>query len=303
MASNVLPTDDGHLLELHNWLPGAGGSPRAVVQLLHGLGEHAGRYQRFAKACNAESFAVIAHNHRGHGPAADCRGHFADANGWNRVIADVAAVNTAIRLQYPDLPVVLFGHSMGSYIAQSYAMRHPADIDLLVLSGSTFGSRPALRVGHLLAGLLALFGKRRRSALLDYLGIGAFNRKFRPNRTDNDWLSRDEAEVDRFCADPACGGPYTNRLWFDLTGGLLEITSRTAVSKIPRDLPVLILGGEKDPVGGKQGLARLADVYRATGHADLTVKVYPGGRHEMLNETNRDEVAADILYWMRSRLS
>ena len=137
-----------------------------------------------------------------HGTGADRRGHYADSDGWNRVIADVAGVNTAIRIRYPDTPVVLFGHSMGSYIAQSYAMRHPDDLSLLILSASTYASRLELRSGHLLAALLSVFGRRKTSSILNYVGFSSFNRPFKPARTEYDWLSRDPAEVDEFRRDP-----------------------------------------------------------------------------------------------------
>jgi alpha-beta hydrolase superfamily lysophospholipase len=150
--------------------------------------------------------------------------------------------------------------------------------------------------------MLALFGKQTKSAFLNNTGFNAFNKPFEPARTDLDWLSRDEAEVDRYLADPLCGGLFTNQLWRDLTGGLLEITSANAVASIPPEIPILIMGGQDDPVGGEKGLTKLSDVYRQTGHADITLQIYAGGRHEMLNEMNRDAVTADIISWIESRL-
>jgi alpha-beta hydrolase superfamily lysophospholipase len=296
VESSVLPAEDGREIRVLKWRPDRG--PSIVVQLLHGLGEHAGRYERFGDACAASGIAVFAHDHRGHGPGAELRGHFADRNGWNRVIADVASVNAAIRIEYPDSPVVMFGHSMGSYIAQSYLMRHPGDADALVLSASTFASAVDVRGGNLVASILAAFAAKSRSRLLNYLGFNAFNRPFRPARTEMDWLSRDEVEVDRFIADPLCGGPYSNALWRDLTGGLIEISSTAALGRIPADLPILITGGSEDPVGGDKGMRRLHKAYADTGHEKLTLKVYDGGRHEMLNEINREEFTADVIGWI-----
>ena len=296
MASSVLPAEDGREIRVLTWRPER--APSAVVQLLHGLGEHVGRYERFGNACAAAGIAVFAHDHRGHGPGAELRGHFADKHGWNRVIADVASVNAAIRIEYPDSPVVLFGHSMGSYIAQSYLMRHSGDADALVLSASTLASAFEVRSGNLLASLLAALVPRSRSRLLNYLGFNAFNRPFKPARTEMDWLSRDAAEVDKFIADPLCGGPYSNALWRDLTGGLIEISSQAARKRIPADMPILITGGSDDPVGGDKGMRRLHKAYADSGHSALLLKIYAGGRHEMLNETNRDTFTADVLDWI-----
>ncbi len=130
------------------------------------------------------------------------------------------------------------------------------------------------------------------------MSFGQFNKRFAPNRTEFDWLSRDEQEVDEYVADPLCGAPSGSRLWYDLFGGLLEISRESALRKVPTVLPILITGGELDPVGGAKALTRLAAEYEATGHENVTLKLYPGGRHEMVNETNRDEVTADILAWI-----
>jgi len=306
VRSNDLQTDllaeDGHVISVSNWLPESGEAPRAVIQICHGLGEHATRYERFAKVCNNSGFAVVAHDHRGHGAAANPAGHYEDHAGWDKIVADAILVNQQATKQFPGVPIVLLGHSMGSYIAQSFVMRHPAATSMLILSASTFANRFELRAANTLSSILALFGGQTKSAFLNNTGFSAFNKAFEPARTELDWLSRDEAEVDRYLADPLCGGLFTNQLWRDLTGGLLEITSANAVAAIPPEMPILIMGGQDDPVGGETGMTTLADVYRQTGHADITLQIYAGGRHEMLNETNRDEVTADIISWIESRL-
>jgi alpha-beta hydrolase superfamily lysophospholipase len=302
LQNRELESTDDHIIKVYDWHPSGDSSPLAVIQVLHGLGEHAARYERFAKACNDNNLIVVAHNHRGHG-AIEGFGHYADADGWGKVIADVLQVRQDIAARYAKLPVVLLGHSMGSYIAQSFVMRHGGNNVALVLSASTLASRIELRMGNVAAAIAAtLFGKRRISKQLNQMGLGKLNNNFRPNRTGFDWLSRDEDEVDRYVCDPLCGGQYSNQLWYDLTGGMLEITSRRAIESVRADLPILILGGERDPVGGQKGLTRLADAYRQTGHNDLTLTIYPQGRHEMLNETNRDEVTNDIINWVRAGL-
>ncbi len=271
-----------------------------VIQVLHGLGEHSDRYARFAARANDRGYAVITHDHRGHGARSGTLGHFADDDGWDLVISDALLVNEFAQKRFPDAALTLLGHSMGSYIAEDLAMRQPQSIAALVLSASTWPSRAQLKVLRLVAGIEAWrLGGRGYSALLNKLGFGNFNKPFAPHRTGSDWLSRDEAEVDRYVADPLCGGPYTCRLWRDLLGGLLGISTLAAITKIPAELPILIMGGERDPVGGARGMARLAERYRDTGHEHVTLTVYAGGRHEMLNETNRDEVMGDLLDWIR----
>jgi len=297
-----LRAEDDHVISVYNWLPESGETPRAAIQIFHGLGEHAARYERFAKVCNNSGFAVVAHNHRGHGAAASPAGHYADHAGWDNVIADALLVNQQVAGQFPGVPIVLLGHSMGSYIAQSFVMRHPAAVSILILSASTFANRIELRAANTLSTILSLFGKQTKSAFLNNAGFSAFNKAFEPARTPLDWLSRDESEVDHYLADALCGGLFTNQMWRDLTGGLLEITSTNAVASIPCEMPILIMGGQDDPVGGEKGLTRLAEIYRRTAHAEMTLQVYAGGRHEMLNETNRDEVTADIISWIESRL-
>lgn len=300
-ALETLTASDGHRVLVTQWQSSGGAAPAAVVQILHGLGEHLGRYERFAEACCDAGLAVIGHNHRGHGPhtAADDLGHFADRDGWNKVVDDALEVQRFAGRTWADKPVVLLGHSMGSYIAQSVAARKSDRLAALILSASTLSPRLQLRSARLLARLtIWRHGGRHRSAFLNQLGLGGFNKRFAPNRTDFDWLSRDDAEVDKYVADPLCGFMLSNRFWHDLLGGLLEISSPATLRRIPPDLPILITGGELDPVGGKKGMTQLTHAYERTGHHQLTLKMYAGGRHEMLNETNREEFTRELLGWV-----
>lgn len=295
---HILATANDHKIHLDLYLPD--GEPALILQVLHGLGEHAARYRRLADSAAAKGLALVVHNHRGHGQQADRRGHFADENGWQKLVEDVLAVNEFATGRFPDLPVVLLGHSMGSFIAQSFAMHHGARLRGLILSGSTWPSRLQVIPGWLLSRVISLrAGHTGVSALLDKMGFGDFNRNFEPARTEFDWLSRDEAEVDKYVADPLCGGPYTVGLWLDFLSGLIEISSDHALSRIPADLPILIMGGQDDPVGGEDGMSNLAMHYAQSHHQRLTVRIYPEGRHEMFNETNRKEVTADLLDWIR----
>lgn len=296
-SEQALAGNDGHIIRARISEPAV--APGGIIQVLHGLAEHCARYAGFASAATKRGYVVITHDHRGHGRHAETPGHFADADGWNRVIADVGVVNDWSRKRWADTPFVVLGHSMGSFIAQGFAMRRPASMSALILSGSTLPSRFETRLGRLLARFERWrHGRRGHSALLDKLGLGRFNDAFQPPRTAFDWLSRDTGEVDKYMKDPLCGASSTCQLWIDLMGGLLEISGKAAYRKIPPGLPMLIFGGSDDPVGGERGLTALADAYRSSGQQDLTLKIYTDGRHEMFNEINRDEVTADVLEWI-----
>jgi alpha-beta hydrolase superfamily lysophospholipase len=296
-SRQVLAADDGHKIHVQLWQPA--GDCIGVLQVVHGLGEHADRYGRFAAAAGERGYAVCAHDQRGHGPHADDPGYFAVTKGWERVVNDVETVNVFVRETFPDIPIVLLGHSMGSYIAQNYAMYHGDRIKGLILSASTWPSKVKLLPAFVLAHIEAWrLGAGAKSPLLHKLGFSDFNKPFNPARTDLDWLSRDEDEVDKYIADPLCGGPYTCGLWRDLFGGLLKISSDNSLRRIPSDLPILITGGELDAVGGDKGMGKLATHYAQTQHSRLKVRIYPEGRHEMLNEINRDEVTRDWLDWV-----
>jgi len=290
-----------HTIRGTHWRPDS--AARGVIQIFHGLGEHHQRYERFAQLATARGLAVVAHDHRGHGEQAELPGHFSDSNGWQLLIDDAVRVNDTIREQYANVPTILLGHSMGSYVAQYYAMHHGDRLDALVLSASTWPQKSKLFPGRIIARIEAWrIGVQGKSELLHKLGFGAFNKPFEPARTELDWLSRDEAEVDAYIKDPLCGGPYSCGLWLDLMGGLGAIASDKALQRIRSDLPILLTGGSDDPVGGERGLTALAMHYAQTGHSRMTLKLYSEGRHEMLNEINRDEFSADVLNWVEQHL-
>lgn len=295
-----LPASGGHVIHGTVWQPAT--EAKGVLQLFHGLGEHHQRYERFAKVAASRGFALVAHNHRGHGGETGHLGHFDDTEGWQKLSDDGLLVNDYIQERFSGLRVVLIGHSMGSYIAQYFAMQHGGRLAGLVLSASTWPNKALLFVGKLLARILAWrHGLRGQSPLLHKMGFGDFNKPFEPARTELDWLSRDEPEVDKYVADPLCGGPYSCGLWLDLLGGLQSIGSDDAISAIPAELPILFTGGSVDPVGGEKGISSLAAHYAQTGHSRITVKIYEDGRHEMFNETNRDAFSRDLLDWAELR--
>ncbi|TFF35602.1 alpha/beta hydrolase [Pseudomonas sp. RIT623] len=299
-----LPASEHCSLYVHQWLPTT--PVKAVVLLAHGMAEHAGRYQRLGQALNAAGFALLAPDLRGHGRTAEL-GHlglFARHNGWNAVVNDLGLLAQHIGQQFPGTPLFLFGHSMGSYIAQAYLLHHSASLQGAILSGSNFQPVTLYRVARLIARLEAWRqGPLGKSALIDWLSFGSFNKAFKPNRTAFDWLSRDEVEVDKYIADPLCGFRCSNQLWLDLLQGLAQISQARQLAQIDPNLPLLVMGGECDPVSAGKRLTRLADALRATGNCHVQLRLYPGARHEVLNETHRDEVSADIIGWLEQALA
>ncbi len=277
-------------------------SPRGIIHITHGMAEHSARYQLLARSLSEQGFAVFAHDHRGHGDATpkQSRGHFADEFGWELVCDDLAIALDYCAKQYPDTPLYLLGHSMGSYIALGYLMRHPRSLAGCILSGSNYGSRLLYRIARSVARIEKIrIGATTPSGVMDFIGFGAFNRKFKPNRTTFDWLSRDHNAVDQYINDPLCGFPCSSQLWIDLLGGLLEITDPAKLNKVP-DIPLYIMGGDRDPVSGPKGLIQLADALKSQQAHKVTLKLYPEARHEVFNEINRDEVVNDLLQWLLS---
>jgi alpha-beta hydrolase superfamily lysophospholipase len=303
-TTTTVTASDGAALYTHRWLPD--GSPKAVVQIAHGMAEHSARYARLAQALTDNGYAVYAHDHRGHGATASeaDHGYFAGENGWDAVVADVRAVTRFAQEEQPGLPVFLLGHSMGSFLSRSYVIEDSRDLAGLVLSGTGGDPGPLGKVGLAVARLEArLRGGRHVSPMLDKLTFGQFNAAFKPNRTGFDWLSRDEAEVDAYVADPLCGRTFTSGFFVDLFGGIQRINDRKQVARVRRDLPILLVAGDKDPVGdGGKGPRAVGEQYSSVGIVDVTCTLYPGARHEIFNETNRDEVTQDVIAWLDAHL-
>ena len=257
--------------------------PRGVVQVAHGLAEHSARYDRFARALNDAGYSVRASDHRGHGASiAGTPGDFG-APGFEALIADMAAYGASLR---GDPPLFLFAHSMGSFAAQSVILTHSEQYAGVVLSGSTV-------LDLLAAGMAEAEGP---------VGLEAFNAGFE-HRTGYEWLSRDESEVDRYVADPLCGFDLPDETVPALFGAAGTLADPTALASIRSDLPLLVVSGSEDPLaGGGQLVEALGQRYRDAGLVDVTVKLYDGARHELLNEINRDEVTSDVVAWLDAHL-
>ena len=294
-------SSDEHTIHGTHWRPE--NPSQGVIQIFHGLGEHHTRYQRFAGLATARGLSVVAHDHRGHGRHADALRHASGKDGWRLRVEDGLIVNDMIGDQHPGTPIILLGHSMGSFVAQSFSLLHEYRLTALILSGSSWPALAKIIPGRFLARIEGWrLGALGKSTLLNKIGFDDFNSRFEPARTELDWLSRDEAEVDKYINDPLCGGPYSCGMWQALMAGLRTIASDKALQRIRAELPILLTGGADDPVGGENGINELAMHYAKSGHSRVTVNTYPGGRHEMLNEINRLEFSNDVLDWIEGQL-
>jgi len=300
------PSSDGiHQCYAHLWLPD--GPPRAIVQIAHGIAEYINRYDAFARFLTAHGFAVCGNDHLGHGKTGatdSIFGYFGKYDGWTLVTADVRLLRQQMGEQFPGIPYILLGHSMGSFLARTYLCRYPGTVDSAILSGTGQEPTPKVLPGKALCSLFCrLKGADGHSQFLYNLSLGAYNKQFEPGRTCVDWISRDNEVVDRYVQDPFCSFQPTVGLMRDMMEGLLYIVSRRALSQMDPSTPIYFFSGEEDPVGQNGvGVRRVFDLFRKSGCSDVTMKLYPGGRHEMLNEINKEEVYANVLAWLEAHV-
>lgn len=296
-----LTMSDGVKIAQHRWIPD--GEVKGLVQLSHGMAEYAKRYDRFGKALTDIGFVLYAHDHRGHGETAgpvDKLGYLADNNGFQRVVLDLQESIQNLKDTYPNKKIFLMGHSFGSFISQSFIEQFGNQIDGCILSG-TAGPRLLLTNSAKVIALI-LGVKRnphRRSLFLNNLAFGAYNNKIESPLTDFDWLSRDNDEVKKYIESDYCGFLPTISFFYDMFTGLSTIHKKANIKKIPVELPIYFIAGESDPVGDyTKTVKNLFNIYKGNGIKDLSIKTYPGARHELLNETNKEEVTSDIIAWL-----
>ena len=292
---------DGITLYAYAFLPSA--PPRAILQISHGMGDHAARYAHFASYLNQAGIAVFANDHRGHGVTAQHggqAGYIANQDGWELLVKDMHALTHAATERLPGLPVYLLGHSMGSLLARSYVQRYGQLLAGLILSGTALSSSPLVTAAKMLSRLESLrCGPTKPSQFLHNFTFNPFIRSVSNRRTDYDWLTRDQEIVDKYIADPYCGGVFTARFYCDLAYGLADIGSKESISRIPKDLPIFVFSGTHDPVSHMgRDTVRLAQMLTAAGIKNVTSHLYEGSRHEPLNEINKEEVYSDILKWI-----
>lgn len=273
-------------------------SPRAVVQIVHGMSEHVERYAPFAEFLAGRGFVVCANDHVGHGKTAGERdlGHMPLANGADVLVEDVHALREKVCERYPHARHVMFGHSMGSFVTRVYLTRHADGLSAAILCGT--GQQPRIQTvaGRVITRLIAqIRGERHVSRFVDSLGAGAYGRAIKDARTDVDWISSDPDVVDEYIADPLCGQPFTVGAYATLASLVADATDARLARRVPKDLPLLFVAGAEDPVGDcGRGVARAVDEYRNAGVRLVEMGIYPGARHEILNEPCHEAVWHDV---------
>ena len=282
-------------------------TPRAIIQIAHGIASHVSRFEPLAEYMCARGVAVVGNDHLGHGESVaseEDRMFFAETGGWDMVLSDVRTLTELTHSEFPDVPLFLLGHSMGSFLARCYAIRWQDGITGLILSGTGQQSPALVSTGKAMAeGEARRKGARFKSDKLEKLMFGSYTKRIKPCRTPLDWLSRDSEIVDRYIADPQCGAtPAASRVC-DMLGGIAYMSKPENLQRMNKELPVFFFSGDADPVGdyGK-GVLRSYTGFLEAGMQDVTLKLYHGGRHEMLNEVNRMQVRGDILGWIEAKL-
>ncbi len=295
----VYPSSDGvHQVHAVMWTPD--GEPRGIVQLVHGICEYAARYEPFAQFLTQNSFIVAGNDHLGHGQTANGPEEYGFFTQWWDLVRDVRALQLNMKERYPDLPYFLLGHSMGSFVARTFLIDYPGELTGCILSGTGQEPAPTVALGK---ALTALGDPHKVNKLFYKLSIGAYNAKFRPNRTSADWICRDEAVVDAYLADPLCTFPTKAGMNHAMMTGLQYVGDRANLEKMDKKTPIYFFAGDQDPVGAMgKAVQKVAGWFRDAGCQDVKVRLYPGGRHEMLNELNKEEVFQDTLTWLEAHL-
>lgn len=288
------------------WVPDHG-APKAVLQLVHGIAEHIGRYDRFARFMSDHGYLVCAEDHLGHGNTpenAEDLGYTADKDGWVKMTDNVRALHERITPQYPGIPYFILGHSMGSFLTRSYLIRYPGTVDACALLGTGQQPESVLKAGLAACRLEQIrLGRRGRSKLLQSLCFGAYNSQFKPNRTESDWVCSVDEVVDAYIADPFCQVMPTVTLMRDMLTGIRFNQQAENLAKMDKTTPVFFLSGDQDPVGSNgKGVRAAYQSFLDAGCSHVRLKLYPGGRHEMLNEHNWQDVYDELLSWFDQQI-
>ena len=279
------------------------GPAEAVLVIHHGMAEHQKRYRPFLEFLTEHGVCCYMHDMANHGASnrdmAET-GWFGEKDGWKGLVTDFRTVIQRAGAENPGLPLFVMGHSMGSFICRAYCSAYPEDPCAGAIFMGTGGPNPAAGAGKAMASLIgALRGKKHKSELLNKMAFGSYNQRFE-GRTAFDWLTRDREIVDRYIADPYCGFLFTVQGMHDLVSVNALVNQPDWAEKVAKKLPILLTSGEEDPVGGYgQGVRQVAEMLKKTGHDAVTLHLYPGCRHEILNETNREDVMRDLLDWLR----
>ncbi len=286
------------------WMPD--GNPRGVVQIVHGMVEYIDRYDEFATYLADHGLIVCGHDHIGHGRTAgspDNYGYFGEKDGDRFLVKDVELLRQILRKKYPSLPYIIMGHSMGSFVTRAYVATHPDAVDAVILSGTAGGGKP-FGLAKFLCNTVALFrGKRHRSNFIKNLAFGGYNKRFEGN-TGSEWVTNDPERLTAYVSDPRSSFTFTVQGYHDLFTLLSYVNSDKWYSDMPKNLPILFFAGSEDPVGNySSGVLEVADRLRDLDVSDITVKIYEGERHEVLNGLKREECYSDVLDWLDGVIS
>lgn len=301
------PSKDGNT-EIHTveWKPE--GEIRAVLQMCHGMVEYIERYEEFAEYLCGHGIYVVGNDHLGHGKSVQNRseyGFFHEKYGNTCVVSDMHTLRQRTMKKYPDVPYFMLGHSMGSIMLRQYIQMYGNGLAGAMIIG-VVAEQPAvmLHIARYLCRVIAMFrGWHYRSKLVDRLVTGSFNKKFRPARTRADWVTSDTEKLDAYVADPLCSFLFTVNAYYHMLGGMLRMQKKESVFMIPKTLPILFAAGMEDPVGGYgKGVRKVYEKYKAAGIKDVSLRLYAGDRHELLNEIDREQVKKDLYEWMENRI-
>lgn len=304
-SSFYFPSKDGKTrIRAREWY--GDGEPKAVVELIHGIAEHIDRYDAFASFLAEQGYYVVGHDILGHGKSVAGeaeKGSFDVVGGWFTNVADLRFLFELTREKYPDLPYFMLGHSMGSFLLRSYVPSYGEELSGVILSGTGYVPNMALKLGQMMAGMeIKKNGDHAKSETLRKMAFGGYNKKIPNPESENAWLSRDPATYKAYDADPDCGFLPTALTYREMFRGIEFIQSPKSLIRWHKDLPVLLLSGSMDPVGSYgEGVRRVRADLGAAGVYNTKMKLYDGGRHEMLNEINKADVFDDILYWLEEQ--
>ena len=300
-----IQSSEGRNISARKWIDESKEEYKGVIQIVHGMQEHIGRYSDFANFLVKHGYIVIGHDHLGHGNTAKTEeelGHFSNQNGWDYLVEDIHRIQNQMQQEYLGLPYIILGHSMGSLLVRTYVAKYQDNISGIIISG-TSGQIKDLTSGIALIKIMEFFlGKQYRSKLIEYLVVGSFNRKFKPTKTKADWTTSDENEVTKFVQDEKCGKNFTLQAYLDLLQGTKWLAKQENINNTLH-VPILIFSGSLDPVGEQEtGVKRVYEMLRKTGNKNVTLKFFENGRHEMLNEKNRQEVYEFVLNWIKENI-
>lgn len=301
-----LSSDGKTTLHGISWLPE--GKPVAVLQIAHGVAEYIGRYDRFARFLNEQGVAVVGHDHLGHGLSlgkGESPVYFGKGNTWQTVVDDIYTLHNRLKQQFPDVPMVLMGHSMGSFLARTYLIRYPGTVKAAIIMGTGWQNSLTVDAGLVIARIIAASkGDNDTSRFVTNLAFGSYNKPFKPIRSEFDWLSADADNVDAYISDPLCGQPTSVGLFREMLKGIRFNQKFSNLDKMDHHTPILLISGEKDPVGAlSAGVKQTYNEFKRSGIADCTMKLYPGLRHEILNEKAQQQtVFDDIWNWMKEKI-